>query len=66
VAALKEQDPILVFAGQLRESGVLTDAIDERLRTEVKAEVNEASQRAEARPGPDVATAERFVYAEAD
>ena len=66
VAALKEQDPILIFAAQLRESGVLTDEIDERLRTEVKAEVNEASKRAEARPGPDVATAERFVYADAE
>jgi 2-oxoisovalerate dehydrogenase E1 component alpha subunit len=66
VAALKEQDPILVFARQLRESGVLTDAIDERLRAAVKAEINDASKRAEARPGPDVAMAERFVYADAD
>jgi 2-oxoisovalerate dehydrogenase E1 component alpha subunit len=66
VAALKEQDPILDFGQQLREAGVLTDEIDERLRAEVKDEVNQASKRAEARPSPDPATAERFVYADTD
>ena len=66
VAALKEQDPILIFARQLREGGVLTDEIHERLRSEVKAEVNDASKSAEGRPGPDVTTAERFVYADPD
>ncbi len=66
VAALKEQDPIGVFGRQLRESGVLTDGIEDRLRDETKAEVNEASKRAEARPDPDTRNAERFVYADAD
>jgi 2-oxoisovalerate dehydrogenase E1 component alpha subunit len=66
VAALKEQDPIGVFARQLRESGVLDDEVEERLRNETKAEVNEASKRAEARPDPDTTTAERYVFADAD
>ena len=66
VAALKEQDPILVFGRQLRESGVLNDEIDERLRNETKTEVNEASKRAEARPDPDVTNAERYVFADED
>ncbi len=66
VAALKLQDPILIFGSQLREGGVLTDATDERLRSEVKAEINEASKQAEAHPLPDVSTAERFVYADLD
>jgi 2-oxoisovalerate dehydrogenase E1 component alpha subunit len=64
VEALKEQDPLVHFANQLRELGVLDDKIEQRLRAEAKTEVNEASKRAEARPDPDAATAERFVYAE--
>ena len=53
-----------LFANELRTLGLLTDEVDERLRAEVKQEVNEASKRAEARPDPDPATASRFVYAE--
>ena len=64
VEALKERDPLPAFADQLREAGLLDIEIDARLRAEVKADVNEASRRAEARPDPDPATAERFVYAD--
>ena len=64
VEALKGQDPLVRFAGELREMRLLTDERDEEMRAEVKAEINEASRRAEARPDPDVATAELHVYAE--
>jgi len=64
VEHLKEQDPIPTFANELREAGVLTDEIDERIRAEVKAEVNEASRSAEARPDPVVDDAHERVYAE--
>ena len=64
VESLKQHDPRGLFADELRTLGVLTDEVDERLRAEVKQEVNEASKRAEARPDPDPATAGRFVYAE--
>ncbi len=64
VERLKELDPIPRFANELRESGILTDEIEERLRSEVKAEVNEASKRAEARPEPSVEDAHERVYAE--
>jgi 2-oxoisovalerate dehydrogenase E1 component alpha subunit len=64
VEALKGHDPIGIFARQLREMGVLTDESEEQLRVEIKAEVNEASRRAEARPDPDPATAHLHVYAE--
>lgn len=64
VEALKEHDPIPVFANRLREAGLLTDQIEERLRADIKAEINQASVRGEARPDPDPATAERYVYAE--
>ena len=66
VEALKEQDPIARFAGQLREWGLLTDERDDELRAGAKAAINEASRRAEARPDPDVATAELHVYADAE
>jgi 2-oxoisovalerate dehydrogenase E1 component subunit alpha len=64
VEALKEQDPIAKFGAQLRSTGVLTDEREDELRAAVKAEVNEASRRAEARPEPDVGTAEHYVYAD--
>jgi 2-oxoisovalerate dehydrogenase E1 component alpha subunit len=64
VESLKERDPLMHFANQLRELGVLDDETEQRLRAEAKAEVNEASKRAEARPDPDPGTAQRFIYAE--
>ena len=64
VEALKERDPIPAFGAELRSIGVLDDATDERLRAEVKAEVNEASARAEARPEPTADDAHERVYAD--
>jgi 2-oxoisovalerate dehydrogenase E1 component alpha subunit len=64
VERLKELDPIPRFANELREAGILTDDIEERLRGEVKAEVNEASKRADARPEPTVEDAHERVYAD--
>ncbi|HET6745924.1 MAG TPA: thiamine pyrophosphate-dependent dehydrogenase E1 component subunit alpha [Candidatus Limnocylindria bacterium] len=64
VEALKAQDPLTGFANQLRDWGLLNDQREEELRAEAKAEINEASRRAEARPEPDVATAELNVYAD--
>jgi len=66
VDALKEQDPIARFATQLRAAGLLDDEREEQLRAEVKAEVNESSRRAEARPEPDVSGAARHVYADGE
>ena len=64
VDALKDQDPILAFSRELHGMGLLDDETEERMRAEVKAEVNEAGKRAEARPEPDLANAARWVYAE--
>ncbi len=63
VEHLKEQDPIPMFAAELRGSGVLTDEIDEAIKAEVKAEINEATKRAEARPDPTADDAHERVYA---
>ncbi len=64
VEHLKEQDPIPMFAAELRTWGVLTDEIEGRLRAEVKAEINDATRRAEARPDPTAEEAHERVYAE--
>jgi 2-oxoisovalerate dehydrogenase E1 component alpha subunit len=63
VAALKERDPIPQFAHELRAWGVLTDERDEAIRAEVKADVNDASKRAEARAEPTADDAHERVYA---
>jgi 2-oxoisovalerate dehydrogenase E1 component alpha subunit len=63
VEALKERDPIPQFASELRAAGVLTDESDEAIRADVKAEVNEANRRAEARPEPTADDAHERVYA---
>jgi 2-oxoisovalerate dehydrogenase E1 component alpha subunit len=64
VEDLKQHDPLPIFAKKLMAAGLLTTELEEQFRTEVKAEINEASKRAEAHPEPDVANAERWVYAE--
>jgi 2-oxoisovalerate dehydrogenase E1 component alpha subunit len=64
VEHLKEQDPIPMFAGELRTAGVLTDEVDEAIRAEVKAEINEATKAAESRPDPVADDAHERVYAE--
>ena len=64
VDALKERDPIPQFGAELRAVGVLNDERDDQMRAEVKAEVNEASKRAEARPEPTSDDAHERVYAE--
>ncbi|MGH2417291.1 MAG: thiamine pyrophosphate-dependent dehydrogenase E1 component subunit alpha [Candidatus Limnocylindria bacterium] len=66
VEALKERDPLAIFARQLIDAGLLTDETHERLRGEVKAEVNEASKRAEARPEPTAERAAQHVYAQGE
>jgi len=59
-----EHDPLPRFREQLREAGVLTDAIEAELAAGIKAAVDDATDYAEAQPDPDPATATRYVYAE--
>jgi 2-oxoisovalerate dehydrogenase E1 component alpha subunit len=60
----RSQDALPRFATQLREAGVLTDEIEARLATEIKAAVEDATDYAEAEVDPDPATAMRYVYDE--
>jgi 2-oxoisovalerate dehydrogenase E1 component alpha subunit len=64
VEALKSHDPIPAFAGELRRLGLLDDGLEERLRAEIKAEINDSSARAEARPEPTADDAHERVYAD--
>jgi 2-oxoisovalerate dehydrogenase E1 component alpha subunit len=59
----RERDPLPRFREQLRDGGVLTDAIEERIAAELRAAVDDATDYAEAEPDPDPATAMRYVYA---
>ncbi len=64
LAAERERDPVPAFRAQLRDAGVLTDEIEERLTAEIKASVEEATDYAESQPDPDPSTAMRYVFAE--
>jgi len=64
---LKEErgrDALPHFREQLREAGVLTDAIEAELAAEIKAIVDDATEFAEAEADPDPSTAMKWVYAE--
>ena len=65
VEALKEQDPIALFASQLRERGPAhRRAGRAAARRGQGRRSTRPAARAEARPDPDVATAELHVYAD--
>jgi 2-oxoisovalerate dehydrogenase E1 component alpha subunit len=60
----KSHDALPLFRAQLRDAGVLSDEIEERLAAEIKDAVHDATEFAEAEADPDPATAMRYVYAE--
>ena len=64
LAAERAKDCVPGFRARLRDAGVLTDEVEERLTAEIKGIVDEATEYAEAQPDPDPATATRYVYAE--
>lgn len=66
LAAERARDPLPLFRDRLREAGVLTPDVEERVATEVAAAVDDATAYAEAQPDPDPATATRHVYADPD
>lgn len=60
----RARDCVPGFRNQLREAGVLTEAIEEKLTAEIKGIVDEATDYAEAQADPDPSTAMRYVYVE--
>jgi 2-oxoisovalerate dehydrogenase E1 component alpha subunit len=66
LAAERGRDALPRFREQLRDAGVLTDEIEERLTAEIKADVDDATDYAEAQPDPDPSGATRYVYADSE
>ena len=64
LAEERTKDCVPVFRTQLRDAGILTDEIDEKLTAEIKGIVDEATDYAEAQPDPDPSTATRYVFVE--
>jgi len=58
----RQADPMPKFEKMLLDSRVLDHAELDRLKTEIKREVEEAAERAEAQPSPSADTAERNVF----
>ncbi len=64
LAAERGHDALPRFRAQLRDAGVLTDEILERLTAGIAAAVEDATDHAEAQPDPDPAGATCHVYAD--
>jgi 2-oxoisovalerate dehydrogenase E1 component alpha subunit len=62
----RENDALPRFREQLREAGVLTDEVEERLTGEITVLVDDATEYGESQPDPDPAGATRYVYADAE
>ncbi|HTX18687.1 MAG TPA: dehydrogenase E1 component subunit alpha/beta [Bacteroidota bacterium] len=56
------RDPLPKMEQWLLEEGILPEAELDELKSDVRREVNEAAERAEAQPSPAAETAERNVY----
>jgi 2-oxoisovalerate dehydrogenase E1 component alpha subunit len=64
VEEARARDPIGRFAAYLESENVLDAEALERLRTEVRAEIDRAIDAAWAAPDPDPETLERHVFSE--
>jgi 2-oxoisovalerate dehydrogenase E1 component alpha subunit len=60
----REKDPIVRFERYLEEGGLLDEECKESLEAEIKAEIDEAVEYAEAAPQADPESAMRGVYAD--
>lgn len=60
----RAHDPLPIFREQLREAGVLTEALEAEIAAEVARLVDDATEHAEAEPDADPFTALAWVYAD--
>jgi 2-oxoisovalerate dehydrogenase E1 component alpha subunit len=65
LAAERANDPVPRFREQLVAAGILTAEAEQRIAAAIKADVDDATDYAEAQPDPQPATAMQWVYAEA-
>jgi 2-oxoisovalerate dehydrogenase E1 component alpha subunit len=64
LAAGRGRDPLPAFRDELRAAGLLGEAEEATLATEIRGLVDDATDFAEAAADPDPATLTRHVYAE--
>jgi len=64
LAAEKSNDPVPRFRKQLVEAGILTEEAEARIKESIRADVDDATDYAEAQPDPQPATAMKWVFAE--
>ena len=64
LAAERGNDPVPRFREQLVEAGVLTPEAEDRIKASIAADVDDATDYAEAQPDPHPSTAMRWVFAE--
>ena len=62
VAKAKSQDPIITFGAYLKETGVMTDALEKEINDRVMKMVNEATDYAENAPYAAPEDALKYVY----
>lgn len=66
IAEGRAKDPVMLFENYLRDAGVMSDVLRAELEERVMAEVNEATDYAEAAPYAKPEDALMYVYAPAD
>ena len=64
LAGMAAKDALPLFRAQLRDAGVLDEATEARIASEIAAEVDAATDHCEAEADPDPSTAMRWVFAE--
>ena len=64
LAAERGHDPVPAFRRQLVDAGILTPEAEDRIAARIKADVDDATEYAEAQPDPQPSTAMRWVFAE--
>jgi 2-oxoisovalerate dehydrogenase E1 component alpha subunit len=64
LADLQRQDPLPRFRKELKDAGVLTDALEAQIAADVKADIDAATEYAEGAADPDPRNAMKWVFAE--
>ena len=64
LADLRARDALPRFRDELRAASVLDDELEAEIAADIRSQVDDATDHAEAEPDPDPSTAMRWVYAE--
>ncbi|MFA9556001.1 thiamine pyrophosphate-dependent dehydrogenase E1 component subunit alpha [Evansella sp. AB-rgal1] len=64
VEEAKKVDSIVTFGSYLKSAGILTEEMDNKIRSEIRKEIDEATDYAENAPYADAESALKYVYGE--